>query len=235
MYRIALLLSATLFFLSCRKEKAMRADLTVSIEYRINNQPLLHDTLMYQHPAGYLFSVSRIQFYVSELTFKKSNGETQYHDAVQYLDAGIPGKNSFKLSGMPIGSYKGVSFLIGLDTTKNKTGYLATTVDNLNMAWPDMMGGGYHFIKMEGLYKDSAGIHGYSVHLGQNGFTVPILLDNKAFEIQDVPNTMVLKMNIEEWFKNPTLYDFNNDGNYSMGDSVAMKKLVNNAGDIFNE
>lgn len=41
-------------------------------------------------------------------------------------------------------------------------------------------------------------------------------------------------MNLNEWFRNPFIYDFNIDGNYSMGSSAAMAKLKANGVDIFH-
>jgi hypothetical protein len=40
-------------------------------------------------------------------------------------------------------------------------------------------------------------------------------------------------MNVAEWFKNPAIYDFNADGNYSMNSMAAMLKLKNNGTDVF--
>ena len=37
------------------------------------------------------------------------------------------------------------------------------------MAWPDVMGGGYHFLKLEGHYKKDSLLAGYAMHIGQNG------------------------------------------------------------------
>jgi len=39
-------------------------------------------------------------------------------------------------------------------------------------------------------------------------------------------------MNMNEWFKNPAVYDFNMDGNYSMSSMMAMEKLMMNGADV---
>jgi uncharacterized protein YwgA len=41
-------------------------------------------------------------------------------------------------------------------------------------------------------------------------------------------------MNINEWYANPAVYDFEVDGNYSMGLSAAMLKLSKNGKDVFS-
>ncbi len=42
-------------------------------------------------------------------------------------------------------------------------------------------------------------------------------------------------MNINEWYKNPEIYDFNTDGGYSMGNMMAMMKIAGNGADVFNQ
>jgi hypothetical protein len=100
------------------------------------------------------------------------------------------------------------------------------------MAWPDMMGGGYHFMKLEGSYVDSTGTYGYAMHVGKNAYLVNCTMSHH-FDLNTGLNAKELVMNVNEWFKNPAIYDFNVDGNYSMGVMAAMTKLKNNGTDIF--
>ena len=72
-------------------------------------------------------------------------------------------------------------------------------------------------------------------HLGSNGTAVAVSLANKPFSITETTSNIQLKMNISEWFKNPSVYDFNIDGVFSMGNMAAMLKLKNNGSDVFND
>ncbi len=133
---------------------------------------------------------------------------------------------------IPVGIYSSVTFYIGLDSLTNKTGILPNSLENINMAWPDMMGGGYHFMKMEGHFLDSTNtINGYAMHLGKNPNLVTINI-NKQINLK-INQEKKLIMNINEWYKHPLIYDFNVDGNYSMSVMSAMMKLSKNGKDVF--
>lgn len=235
--RLGILLLMLGFLASCHKDKKDdHASFTVQVEYSVDGMPLQLDTVKYPHPVGYNFGVSSLRYFISNLEIVKSDGSRYKFTDAHYMEVGAVGKNEFTLTNLPVGDYKGVYFMVGLDSNSNKTDGLPNTADNINMAWPDVMGGGYHFMKLEGLYQDSSGLHGYAMHMGKTGNAVLVQLPSRTFSIvANANNKLTLKMNIAEWFKNPYLYDFNKDGNYSMGDSLATLKLKNNGADIFNE
>jgi hypothetical protein len=65
---------------------------------------------------------------------------------------------------------------------------LSTTLDNLNMAWPTAMGGGYHFLKMEGHYLDSLNTNqGYAIHIGKNENLMPVKNNQLLQQRNDTP------------------------------------------------
>jgi len=231
-----------ILFHSCKKDTAettkpiaTSGDLTIQFSYGFDTASLQTDTLKYKNAAGYKMSVSRLQYYVSNFVFIKSDGSSFPISGVYYLDAKDVNFSSILFKGIPNGNYKGLSFLIGLDSTKNMTYYLPATPENNNMEWPTTMGGGYHFMKLEGDFIDSTGTWGYNMHLGSNGYTVGISLNNKPFSINGDVLSIQLKMNVSEWLKNPSNYDFDIDGVFSMGNASAMLKLKNNGNDVFNE
>jgi hypothetical protein len=178
-------------------------------------------------------SVTRLQYYISEITFYYADSSKIILDDIHYLSFNDSATNHFSCK-LPKGNYIAVRFNIGLDSVHNKTGALPSTSDNINMAWPDMMGGGYHFLKMEGYYKDNTGRFGYAVHLGKNSHLVKIALLKKSFSIEGNTVSLDLGMNIAEWFKNPAVYDFNIDGNFTMNNDSAMIKIATNGSDVFN-
>jgi len=235
-----------LFFIiiasSCKKDNTEAppptttvGNLTVQFSYTFDATALQTDTIGYVNAAGYKMSVTRLQYYLSKFVLVNADGITTYPiNQAYYLDAKDPYFSSITFIDVPNGNYKGLRFMIGLDTAMNKTYYLPATVENNNMEWPVQMGGGYHFMKLEGSFIDTAGTWGYNMHLGTNGNSVNISLPNKAFLINSNTTSIQLKMNVSEWFKNPSTYDFNIDGVYSMGKAPAMLKLKNNGVDVFN-
>ena len=100
---------------------------------------------------------------------------------------------------------------------------------NMNMAWPDPLGGGYHFMKLEGKYEDlNLEWRGYTVHLGDNGNQSPNLITDVSITVSSASTSLGLIMDFNEWFDNPKLYDFNVDGNYTMAIDSLMKKVSEN-------
>lgn len=206
----------------------------VRLHFEVDGQPLVFNQEIYTTDAGYTYAVDRMQFYVSAFEFEKSDGSKVESDEVVYVDIKENKGVTFKLSKIPQGNYTRVSFLVGLDSAHNITDALPNTIDNVNMAWPEMMGGGYHHMKFEGNYTDNGTLYGFAMHIGRNEYVVPVGVE-KTMNITNATDTLRLTMNLNEWFRNPHIYDFNTDGNYSMGNAAAMLKLSENGRDVFDE
>lgn len=204
------------------------------IGFHVDGVPLLFDTMLYQNEAGNQYSVNKLHFYLSGFKFRKTDGAVTLSDTVIYIESNSGLADYFQLKGLEFGNYASVEFYVGLDSAHNITDALPNTTENLNMAWPDLMGGGYHFMKLEGNFLNSGTAYGFAMHLGKNPNLVSINL-TRNFNIASKADTVRLNMNLNEWFKNPANYDFNIDGNYSMGSDAAMLKLATNGTDVFND
>ena len=203
------------------------------IDYNVDGAALLFDSMMYLNSAGNQYSINKIHYYLSGFKFTAANGASTSSDTVIYVEAQPGSPNTFQIKGLEFGSFTSVSFLIGLDSAQNITDALPNTVANLNMAWPEPMGGGYHFMKFEGNFMNQGASYGFAMHLGKNPHLVAINLQRPIY-VQSPTDIISLNMNINEWFKNPSIYDLNTDGNYSMGNDAAMLKLSQNGFDVFN-
>lgn len=226
-------------FFSCKKteDKPPKTDsrykISFNMHYNVDGAQLQKDTILYSNEAGNKYSVTRLEYYISAIKLHKAGGDFENAD-VHYINFKKTETNNFILADIPEGEYTGISLLLGLDSAHNKSNALAPTQENNGMSWPDMMGGGYHFMKLEGHYKDTdpnAPNLGYAIHLGRNMSVVRI---NKQMNFSlKADKTLNLSMNINEWYKNPYIYDFNVDGNYSMNINTAMAKLAANGADVF--
>ncbi len=238
-----LIVGSLLAFSSCKKEETLTpadthtvtTSLTIDIGYMVDGSPITFDTIIYTNQAGNNYSVTRLQYYISNIKLIKTDGTKIGLPGIYYVDSRILEKNKINFANPLEGNYSGIEFLIGLDSSSNISGSLPNTLENLGMAWPEPMGGGYHFMKMEGYFINGSSSFGYAMHLGNNGYTVSANAQNKLFQIlHDKANTVSIQMNINDWYKNPHIYDFNIDGNYSMGNIAAMTKLAENGVDVFN-
>lgn len=227
-----------LFSYACKKNTdeaspTKTGSLVLKIDYKVDNKSLLFDSIIYTNAAGNNYSISRLEYYLSGFVFESESGELISLDKAIYWDARNP--NTFLLSNIKLGNYKGLQFNIGLDANHNKSGAMESNPENLNMIWPDEMGGGYHFAKMEGRFVNTDKTEkGFAMHLGTDKMLV---LHNKIpvnLKINETtPDTLFLTMNVNEWFVNPNTYNFLLQGNYTMGNDSLMLMLKDNAKDIF--
>ncbi len=233
------LFSSLILGVACKKHVTLETtksntNLRIEINHFVDNVPLLFDSMLYTNKGGNKYSVTRLNYYLSNIILSNDKGENYNNSGTFYIN-GRSTSNTINLTEIPPGNYTSMRFLIGLNPTQNTSNSLENNVDNLNMAWPEVIGGGYHFLKFEGYYLDSARTkQGFTMHLGTNDMLVahqslPISLlieENK-------PDTLGLQMNLNEWFQNPHTWNFNVDGNYTMAIPALMTLLKNNGTDVF--
>ncbi len=225
-------------FSSCVKDPpkvipVTSGSLVIKVDYKVDGKPLIFDSLMYTNTAGNLYSVSRLEYFLSGFVFEDMSGNFIQSDMVLYENAKKP--VSIILTQLKFGNYKSVQFNVGIDSIHNISNSLEPTPENLNMFWPDEMGGGYHFTKLEGRYLNAASTtSGFAMHIGTNKTLVK---HNKLTVSKNVTenttDTLQLTMNINEWFTNPNQYNLLIHGNYTMGNDSLMLMLKENAKDIF--
>ena len=123
----------------------------------------------------------------------------------------------------------------------------------VNMMWPDILGGGYHYMMINGRWKDLSSVNqSFAFHLGigqlyhsnvievdsiyafvQNYFTVT--LPNSAFVISNAETQKVeITMDVDSWFKTPDIYDHNFWGGAIMQNQEAMQMAARNGKDVFS-
>lgn len=222
---------------SCQKEEKstplLTCNLMVKVSHKVDLIDLYRDSLLYTTQAGFPYSVSRLEYYLSG--FKLSGNSNSGDNSVHYINAFKP-TTHFQTLVFTEGTYNQFQFNIGLDATKNLSYSLAPTPDNINMAWPPEIGGGYHFLKLEGRYLDSGSVStGYVMHVGQTENLITISLPvNLVLKSSNTADTLRLEMNINEWFRNPVTYDFRKHGYYTMAIDSLMNYLKQNGHDVFS-
>jgi hypothetical protein len=228
-----------ILLVSCKKsddnalpEKKV-GSVSLNISYSADSQPLLWNEMIYKNQAGEQYSVNRLQYYLSGFRFYKDKALIQEIDSVFFVDARRSETNMLLLPAVIIGLYDSISFCIGVVPRKNKIDGLPATIDNVNMVWPDAMGGGYHFLKFEGHWKDSLATPGFAMHLGSDGLQGFAGISNWSTVLPGKITEVKMSMNINEWFRNPNTFSFAKDGVYIMGNGPLMQKIMQNGGDVF--
>lgn len=237
---LTLLLAAAL--VSCKKP-ADCGDLSVNIGYSVNGNPLITDSLCYHNEAGNAFMITEIQWFISHMELQNELGEwNALESKIFYIDTNIPESQTLAIHSIPLGRYKALRFTFGLNESDNKTG-LFNNPPEANMFWPEPLGGGYHYMKLNGKYLDAEGrLAPMAIHLGigqnegctefyQNYFIVEIPID---FNVRaNTENQLDLTMVIDNWFRNPNTIDFNELGSHIMQNQAAQQALKENGHDVF--
>jgi len=238
-YLFPVVAAAVLLMGGCKSDKdeepqpaAVSSSLAFKIGYQVDTKNLFFDSLMYVNDAGNPYSVYMLEYFLTEISLIKPDSSVLKIQSCQYIDAAVSSTSQFTISNIPDGNYIGIAFNIGVDSAHNVTGGLPNTINNNNMEWPEPMGGGYHFMKFEGHFVSNDTLYGFNMHLGMNENLVRIRLYSPV-SFNHSPLVYSMKMNPNEWFRNPSVFDFNTDGNYTMGNDSAMHKLAVNGTDVF--
>ena len=227
---------------ACTKPKS-QGDLTLNVGYSINGKPLITDTLCYINEAGNEFMITEIQWFLSQIELQDEQGVwIPMEPRIFYIDTNIPESQTYRISSIPTGKYKTLRFTFGLDEEDNRTGLFSDPPES-HMFWPEPLGGGYHYMKLNGKYLDeNEELAPLNIHLGigqneshtefyQNYFSVEIPIDFAILE--NAENQLNLTMIIDNWFRNPNLYDFNEYGSAIMQNQAAQQALKENGNDVF--
>ena len=237
---ILMLLMATAL-VSCKKPVGY-GNLSVNVGYSVNGKPLVTDSLCYHNEAGNTFMITEIQWFISKMELQNDQGERIALDKIFYIDTNIPESQTLRTDSIPVGKYKTLRFTFGLNEDDNQTG-LFTDPPESEMFWPDVLGGGYHYMKLNGRFVSTEGeLAPLAIHLGigqnadhtkfyQNYFTVELPLDFTVTE--NAENQFDLYMVVDNWFRNPNLYDFNVYGSAIMQNQAAQQVLKENGKDVF--
>lgn len=232
MRSLLLIILLPVALVACRKNGDVPATtkLQLHLTHGVGNSPLIFDSLAYKNGAGEQYSISKLSYYLSKITFYRNNTAVFAIDTVAYID----GKQdyTFSVSDIQPFSYDSVSYCIGVPANYNAHGKLAPTYENIAMEWPDVMGGGYHFLKLEGHWKDVGSISGFTVHLGTDPYLVSGGLKASGSIVANADNLIALKMDISEWLDHPHTYSFSVDGVYTMENAALMQKISENGRDV---
>ena len=249
--RILVILFA-LLAVACSKRNE-KAEIDLNIGYEINGQPLVTDTLCYVNEAGNTFLITEIQWFLSNLELKNEAGDwttllqrnlldTADINRVFYMDTNIPESQTLHTQPLPIGPSTALRFTFGLDETDNQTSLFSDPPES-EMFWPDVLGGGYHYMKLNGKYLNAEDrLAPLAVHLGigqnedctefyQNYFIVELPIDFHI--VANAENQLDLTMVIDNWFRNPHTIDFNEFGSHIMQNQTAQRLLNGNGKDVF--
>lgn len=233
-----ILVITSLILKSCTKDEEnepSEAKLNIQMMHFVGNEEVEFDNIKYSNAFGNLYSVSRLQYFISDFILERADGAEIYIDDEFYVDGQTESTMAFSPEEkIPAGDYASVSFIFGLSTEKNVAGAFPNPPEN-NMEWPPTLGSGYHYMKLEGKVDSAGTINNFQAHTGPtngNQNFIEVTLPGSAFTVSESEVTLFIKMDINKWWENPNTFDLNGM-TMVMGNQEIQQKLQENGGDVF--
>jgi hypothetical protein len=205
---------------------------------------LVLNSQAYTRANGQQLRVTTFNYYCSNVRLSRADGSVFVVPNSYFLvSAAAPASQAITIAGVPVGSYTGLSFVVGVDSARNVSGAQTGALDPSNgMFWT--WNSGYIFMKMEGLSPQAphaAGVvEGVLVfHIG--GFqqpnntlrTVSPSFGSSVLVVRDghLPDVQY-KVDVLKMFDGPTTVNFSSLNNV-MGGSNAVPIASNYAAGMF--
>ncbi|WP_440120624.1 MbnP family protein [Tenacibaculum sp. Ill] len=235
-YFLTFFLSALLFSCSSDNDESIK-EVSVKLKFSQNwdgtviEKSDLENT-EFTNKTGSKLSISRLRYLISRISLVNGAGDTTKFDSYKLIDVSKPDSLTYALSKkVSEGSYK-LLFTFGFNNDDNKDGEYP---DLNSVSWNADSVGGYHYMQLDGKYKDTLGVeNSYNFHavraydkekdsILDTSFGVEtgsILLKSNA--------TIEIKMNVAGWFKSPNDWDLNDKSINLMPDFEAQKEISEN-------
>jgi len=236
-------------------EPEKNGKIVLSFTHLINGEPIQFDTIIYVNEAGNPYLVNEIQYFISDVTLYKNNGNEILIDDwkdIHYVDTDLPYTWTWEVyDKIPEGVYNSVSFTYGFSEEKNIS-FMFVNPPERDMFWPEFLGGGFHYMKLNGKWLEagqSTQNTPFDFHLGIGqiyysypdsitGFThnnFRVSLPNSGFTILTGQTKEIeIIMNVENWFKDPYIYDHDIWKGYIMQNQDAMQIVKENGYNVFS-
>jgi len=226
--------------------------LQIHFSHSINGSPVVFDQQNYINDAGNPYLINEVQYFISELTLWYHNGTHvlyNHWDPFHYVDTDLPYSMSWIIPDtIQAGFVDSLSFRLGIKDELNES-FMFVNPPERDMFWPEYLGGGYHYMKLNGKWVPADGSYPnlpFDFHVGKGQIyeagvitsfvdnSMPITLAENSFELNNGDTTRVgIEMQIENWFRSPNEYNHDVWGGYIMNNQEAMHLAVENSHDVF--
>ena len=239
-----------LLFSGCpRKEKA--GFLTLNMAFQFDGAAVKFGEVVYTNAAGEQIKIDEAKCFISEMALVREDGRLRpilANEGIHYFDNTLPATLLWQIID-PIEAcgYKALRFRFGLADNQNISGRFPNPPET-NFAWSAVLGGGYHYMQINGKWWDGGVEKPLTLHTGSGQFrdnadNILAFIDNSFwvevplahFSIQ--PNqtqSLTLIMDIARWFDTPNLYSIAHYGSAIMQNQEAQRILRENGANVFS-
>ena len=169
-----------------------QSTITLRFDNVAGDKDLVLNSGKYTNAASEEFSVSILQYFISNIQFTLVDGKqfTVPQDSSYFFVQEDDSLSQQCTIHIPPGQYKSVSFIIGIDSLRSvsridkRKGVLDPSATNMYWGWNS----GYIFLKMEGISaaapEDAIGLRKYRYHVGGfGGYNSPTINNIKKVEL----------------------------------------------------
>ena len=240
---IVLLFSTLFLFTSCPKSEELIAD-SVNIEFynHVNGVPIVFDSITgysewFNTLSGQTYNVLNLYYLITDIRLTNKDGAVLKNlSDIHFVSSDDNNTNYLFIPEiLNYGEYSNIEFVFGLNSEKNISNSYLEEDFHTQMFWPDFMGGGYHYMKLEGKFDDETSF--YATHTGGlDGIDYSI---TKSFPVNIIStengsnHNIRISMDINNWYSNPNNISINSDG--IMGNTALQQKIQENGyNNVFN-
>jgi len=241
-----LLLSTFIYYSGCDNNSP--DSYQISFHHWVAGEPLVLDSMIYQNAAGQNYSIKSLKYLIRGFHLLEYDGpdDVNIHlmdNEKHFVTTDDP--NTFILDfppssyGYSSGNHEKFAFTFGVDSSWIPPSNDDATWGNDNfhttMFWPESIGGGYHYMKLEGAFDNDSTF--YYIHTG--GTDGKVFTFTKAFDVDIRDNNdgshhhIAINMDINNWFNNPNTISFTTDG-IMENESIQQKLKENGEADVFS-
>ncbi len=243
-----LTLVLSLFLISCENDDNNTPNTQVSFNFThtwdgtaIDNNNLTSINVTNQN--GEIMNFTRIRYLVSRFELVSVQTGTSYSfEGYKFTDVSDNTTYNFTPTNntIPSGDYR-LNFIWGFNEEDNIDGEYVD-LNSASWNWPSQLGGGYHFLQMDGQYNINTTPSNYNFHNGTaRASTNPSVYEQNFAEISldeiiavSDNNSIEVIMNFAEFFKNPNTWNLNALDTPLMPNYMAQKMMQENVGSVFS-
>ncbi|MFD2551273.1 MbnP family protein [Bizionia sediminis] len=195
---------------------------------------------IFTNAHGETMTITRLRYLISGFQLIHENGTTYNFDGYKFTDLSTPESYNFtpQSNSIPKGRYT-LKFIWGFNADTNLDGAYPE-LNSASWNWPAMLGGGYHFLQMDGMYNVNTMAKPYNFHNGTARVSAGVFEQNFAEITLNTPITITnsglisVNMNLAEFFKNPNTWNLNNLDTNLMPNYQAQKMMQANVQSVFS-
>jgi hypothetical protein len=227
---ITLALSLLILNFSCDESStrsepvAKNVALEITMTHTFGNEEVEPDISVHTNSSGNEIIFSKLHYLLTEFTLTNEDGDKIEVDSSSAYINMSEGRVKFTLDSIPEGSYSGISFFLGVDSTINHqnpnkfeaTSPLNPIINNLYWDWMD----GFIFCSVEGYhYKDNELKGAFAYHIGLDENLMEISINNN-FNVGDgTPLNIVF--DLSEYFETPNIINITENAPITHSDKDA--------------